>query len=817
LKTGAVAPPFANSQRVLAATRHVTLLIGPHIWAMCSQDRTSLNYAYYFAYLVVLVNGKVSLAGHARQMARKVHFRNLNSLMIKGITLVDAVETIAADGDIAITLYFAAGTPMHQIELPFGTLKLTETTLGGCPVLQVRFANDENPRIGYDGVMEQITPAIPERALFAGTNTVAATRNGESAATVLQWLSFNAKHQGVETAIIIDRGKPNEVTGFDAELQEGLAKFDAPVDVVILRSALPLGKPDLPNESHPFCAPGAPGKDRMEIPQTDPRTSPLGIFHCYEILRERFLSQARAVANIDVHDLIFDEQEATVFDRAVTSDNGAIPLLGTQTYPWRVRKSETILFADHIYVPFDAGAPRRKWCIAPSKAPANAVWRMNRIGNVQLDDKEAAHFYRFMNIRHRADAVSKIIPKSSLIEDSRLLHLAKKEFDHRPVRAPKKVRKVQAKIGGRRAIVTTMKNEGPFILEWLAFHRVVGFDSFLVYTNDCTDGTDKLLELLQTKGYLQHRDNPFRESGLKPQHAALAAASNEPTITEAKWAVCIDVDEFINIKTGDGTLDALFAAVPDANLISMTWRLFGNSDIEWFTDDLIIRNFTRCAPEYSPKPHQAWGFKTMFQNTGIFKKLGVHRPKGLNSQLVDHINWVNGSGRQLPENMFRNAWRSTTGTYGYDLVQLNHYTVRSIESFLVKRDRGRVNHVDRDQGLAYWFRMNNNGVEDTSIQRMIPKVEKELAQMMADPDIAAAHHHSVRKHREKIDALRSTEKYSRFYEELKEDRMKRLSRLHAHFGASVFLTGPTCVPDEIVERDPDESFFFTVEAGETQH
>lgn len=43
--------------------------------------------------------------------------------------------------------------------------------------------------------------------------------------------------------------------------------------------------------------------------------------------------------------------------------------------------------------------------------------------------------------------------------------------------------------------------------------------------------------------------------------------------------------------------------------------------------------------------------------------------------------------------MFRNGWRSTIETYGYDLVQLNHYAVRSAESFLVKRDRGRVNHV----------------------------------------------------------------------------------------------------------------------------
>ena len=33
-----------------------------------------------------------------------------------------------------------------------------------------------------------------------------------------------------------------------------------------------------------------------------------------------------------------------------------------------------------------------------------------------------------------------------------------------------------------------MKNEGPYIVDWLAHHRVVGIDQVLVYTNDCEDG-----------------------------------------------------------------------------------------------------------------------------------------------------------------------------------------------------------------------------------------------------------------------------------------------------------------------------------------
>ena len=43
-----------------------------------------------------------------------------------------------------------------------------------------------------------------------------------------------------------------------------------------------------------------------------------------------------------------------------------------------------------------------------------------------------------------------------------------------------------------RLIVTAMKNEGPFILEWAAYHLSIGFDRFLVYTNDCDDGTDAI-------------------------------------------------------------------------------------------------------------------------------------------------------------------------------------------------------------------------------------------------------------------------------------------------------------------------------------
>ena len=739
--------------------------------------------------------------------------RRLMGIEADGVVLLDAV--LSPDG-ARTELFLAQGTDPASLSLADGAGISEIRMINGAPRVTVDAPGPLTLRLGASEVA--VTPPGAEQGLLAGLNATVGLRNGETAGVVLDWLGYHATHHGLQGAVIFDRARPGSDPGFAEALVEGLPRLGHDCRVVLVEAPVPLGRAELPPESHPFCAPDAPGKDRMDLPEPDRWSAPLAESLIYEIARARFLDQARAVACLDVHDILEDRGDApSVFDAAVAAHSGAVALLGLHAYPWRLPTDRAVGFGDHICVQFDNTGRRPRWCIAPAVASDAAVWRPVRIGNVMLEHAEAGAFYRCMALRHRDGAVSQIVPKSSLVEYPPLIGLARTGFGHDPDRMPRIEARPAIEGRGSAVIVTTMKNEGPFILEWLAHHRAIGFDGVLIYTNDCTDGTDTMLELLQSRGLVQHRDNPFRGTGMKPQHAALAAAEDEAMVREAGWVVCMDVDEYVNIKTGDGTLDALFAAVPDANMIAMTWRLFGNGDVDGYEDAFITETFSRCAPELARKPHQAWGFKTLFQNRGIFRKLGVHRPKGLNPQLVDQIAWVNGSGRPLPQSMLRNAWRSTATTYGYDLVQLNHYAVRSVESFLVKRDRGRVNHVDRDQGLAYWFRMNCNVDEDRSIQRMLPAIRAEYDRLLADPEIAAAHAHSVACHREKIEQLKERPDYAAFYEALRGDRMRKLARLHNHFGANVFLSGPDVVPDEIIERDPEEPFFFTVERGEIVH
>lgn len=671
------------------------------------------------------------------------------------------------------------------------------------------------------GAVLALDPVAAEPEFLAGLNCILAFRLEETPAQIAEGLRYHARHHGLQGAVIVNRVPSAQPSLFTAQLVEALAGVS--LRLVLLDCPQPLGKPDLGPENHPFLAPDAPGKDRMEVPQPDPWRAPLGEGLIFEVLKWRFLSAARAVLSLDVSDILAPRDTAapTVFDLCLEAKQGVIFLAGRRIYPWRVRPSREARFGDHICRPFDHAKPTLRWGVAPQKAGLINTWRMLRVAYTSPDPAQAVLFYRAMSIKVPGRNASELVPKTSLVEDTGLLKLAEQMFAHKPVRAP--VSKIKsapkaATAAGRTAIVTTMKNEGPFILEWLAYHRAIGVDDFLIYTNDCSDGTDTMLDLLQQKGLVQHRDNPFKSSGLKPQHAALQAAEDEPIMQNCGWGICMDVDEFINIKIGDGTLKALYSAMGDANMIALTWRLFGNADVHEFEDRFLLDQFNQCAPETIRKPHQAWGFKTLFRNIDIYKKLGVHRPKGLIPDLWDKVKWLNGSGKPMPRSMFRNGWRSTLQTYGYDWVSLNHYAVRSAESFLVKRDRGRVNHVDRDQGLNYWFRMNHNLQEDRSIQRMVPLLQAEYDRLLSDPEVRAIHEASVLAHRVKISELRATENYEQFYGELTGDRMEKLCRLQQHFGSAVFSAGPAVIPEDLQLNDLAPDFFFTVEhSGEAEH
>ncbi|SFS10451.1 Glycosyl transferase family 2 [Yoonia litorea] len=287
-------------------------------------------------------------------------------------------------------------------------------------------------------------------------------------------------------------------------------------------------------------------------------------------------------------------------------------------------------------------------------------------------------------------------------------------------------------------LISTMRNEAPFILEWLAYHQHIGVTDFLIYSNDCDDGTDLMLDRLQALGHLTHERN--HSGGKKSvQWRALTKAFRHPLRRSADWIYVADVDEFLNIHAGDGQISDLMAACPDADGFAISWRMFGNAGVRGFEDRPIMAQFTQAAPETLVWPWRSVQYKSLFKNQNVYERLGVHRPKLADGETSPH--WVDGNG---------DIDRSAASTYQfsqsprYGLAQINHYALGSIESFLVKQARGKPNHDTDPIDLSYWIERNFASEVDMRILRHGAAVDARRSKLMSDPEVAELHDASVR-------------------------------------------------------------------------
>ncbi len=307
--------------------------------------------------------------------------------------------------------------------------------------------------------------------------------------------------------------------------------------------------------------------------------------------------------------------------------------------------------------------------------------------------------------------------------------------------------------------ILCVRNEAAFLLEWLAHHRACGFTDFLVFSNDCQDGTDVMLDRLASLGVLDHQrnDGPYDARGI--QFSALSRATELPIVRQADWILPLDVDEFVNVHEGDRTIQALTATLPRATAITLTWRLFGNAGIIGYEDRPVTEQFTRAAPVIMHWPWRSAMFKTLFRNDGTYAALGVHRPRHPAPDMLPQSRWYDGEGRTLDAKFKTGRIFSNYGQSNYRLAQLNHYPLGAMESYLLKADRGRAVHSDQSLGMDYWVERNFGEETDSTIHQIATRMQAELASLTADPELARLHKAAVAWRRTRIAELLAQEPY----------------------------------------------------------
>lgn len=294
----------------------------------------------------------------------------------------------------------------------------------------------------------------------------------------------------------------------------------------------------------------------------------------------------------------------------------------------------------------------------------------------------------------------------------------------------------------RICLLSAMKNEGPDVLEWAVYHRLLGFDHILVYTNGCTDGSDGLLEAIAGLGWLTHRRHE-PPAGLSPQDAVAARAQTDPALDGADWLMWLDADEFLVAHAGAGRVADLIAAARGAAALSLNWRNFGDGGQNVTPDGLVTESFVHGMALENP---QSRSVKTLFRLTPRIAEFAIHRPIFTPG---DDIDYRDGGGKPLRGHFQfdrnkddRPKHRVPEGRQSWKIGQINHYPIKALDRYLLKRLRG--NGLDPDCAPDrfdpdYLDIFNFNDVEDHSLHKDLPALKAEMAKALAVPAIAAAH------------------------------------------------------------------------------
>ena len=295
-------------------------------------------------------------------------------------------------------------------------------------------------------------------------------------------------------------------------------------------------------------------------------------------------------------------------------------------------------------------------------------------------------------------------------------------------------------------IVASMRNEGPFIVEWVTWYRMLGFSRIVVVTNDCRDRSPELLDALAAAGWVQHLRCDIPAGG-KVTAAKLAMAKQTRAVRRADWVLVCDVDEFLVVHRGAGMLVDLLGDGPPGFLgMAINWRVFGNNGVGEFVDQPVHRQFFSCV---AAKRGLNSFVKTIHRQPGWFAALGEHGPRQIDLAAVASaggpgegaLRFVNASGQILPDWLPGAPYQRMLPPQLIDhsVAQINHYMLRSAETYSLKRGTlSPVAGVDRYTD-SYWKNANRAEEIDLSIARYAETFDALHVEAMALPAVARLH------------------------------------------------------------------------------
>jgi hypothetical protein len=300
------------------------------------------------------------------------------------------------------------------------------------------------------------------------------------------------------------------------------------------------------------------------------------------------------------------------------------------------------------------------------------------------------------------------------------------------------------KKNGKSCIVATARNEGVYLVEWIAYHRALGFDKIYIYTNNNQDGSLGLLKSLHDSGFITLVESDVGEGGNAQVKAYTHALIANAEVNKYEWCAFIDVDEYIcyDEKKFSSFSDYLsWVGSGGADVVALSWVLAANklSCDNWVTTPVTQRI-------RSVSPFQSNLIKCIARPESIAFS-GPHYPLSTSGCALAVVNAERERYQfEKLDNPF-DITRCTIPTFNN--CYLYHYELKSFPELVWKYSRNRGNYSATSSDVMFndhfmdrigHFRkcMDNDGHSKIKLTVNYEKLAEDMSYIYSVPAIAAA-------------------------------------------------------------------------------
>lgn len=226
----------------------------------------------------------------------------------------------------------------------------------------------------------------------------------------------------------------------------------------------------------------------------------------------------------------------------------------------------------------------------------------------------------------------------------------------------------------RLAIAMIVKNESPYIIEFIEFHLKQGVELFIIYDNDSVDDLCVKLKKYIDVGIVDY----YPVHGQKKQNDSYNRCLHEYS-DKVKYIAFIDADEFlvpsdINGPIAADIIEDMFE-IHEMDAYVVNWVMYGSNGFIKRNErgDSVLLDFTRRSQlDFQTNKH----FKCIVNPRKVFCFTNPHMPI-----LKFRCYAKNEKGMMV---------QGTRTIGSYEKLRVNHYFTKSKEEFEIKRIRGKA-------------------------------------------------------------------------------------------------------------------------------